>query len=256
MLDLKAELELAERAARAAGSILSERFGQSQSILESLGKDIKLEGDRQAEDAILEVLSAHDHPVLGEESGGADPFSVDGPVWVVDPLDGTFNYSRGSDLCCVSVGLWSNREPVLGVVHAFERNETYLGIPGEGAWLNGTPIYVSEVSEASDAALVTGFPVYRDYASEAVTSFVHKVRVFKKIRMLGTAALSLAFIAAGKADLYHEESIMIWDVAAGLALVRAAGGVIDFTDTEAGNQEPLTVSAGSTPALLLEARKR
>jgi fructose-1,6-bisphosphatase/inositol monophosphatase family enzyme len=189
-------------------------------------RDVKLEADRAAEERILEVLrGASPFEVLAEEGGtrpGSDPDS--GLRWIVDPLDGSMNFLRGIPLCCVSVGLWRCNEPLLGVVYDFNRDEIFTGIVGEGAYLNGNKIRVSQVKESRHATLCTGFPAATDFSADALGRFVAKVQDYKKVRLFGSAALSLAYVAAGRVDAYRERDIRIWDVAAGLALVMAAGG--------------------------------
>ncbi|MGE3309540.1 MAG: inositol monophosphatase [Limisphaerales bacterium] len=219
-------LALAVAAARDAGVLLRERSSTLEGVRGDQGKDLKLQADVRAEETILGRLrAASPHPILSEECGADAGFSRNNEYWVVDPLDGTLNYSRNLPLTCVSIGLWRADEPLLGVVHDFERGEVFAGIVGVGATCNDRPITVSSVTEPSKAVLATGFPSGRDYSDAALLEFCRKVQAFKKVRLLGSAALSLAWIAAGRLDAYAEDDIWIWDVAAGLALVAAAGGV-------------------------------
>lgn len=147
-------------------------------------------------------------------------------TWIVDPLDGSINYSEGIPLSCVSVGLWQNTSPILGVIYDFNRDLLYEGVIGRGAWLNKYPIRVKPYRCSAKAILCTGFPASMDFSKLEMISFITRVKKFRKIRMFGSAALSLAFVASGKVDAYYENNVKIWDVAAGLALVKAAGGVI------------------------------
>jgi myo-inositol-1(or 4)-monophosphatase len=124
----------------------------------------------------------------------------------------------------VSIGLWENSQPVLGVIHDFLEARTYHGVVGQGAWDNNQPMRVSDVKHKANAVLATGFPSGRSYHSDSLGRFVQQVQEYKKLRLLGSAALSLAWVATGKLEAYHEEDIYFWDVAAGLALVQAAGG--------------------------------
>jgi myo-inositol-1(or 4)-monophosphatase len=218
------QLDLAIRAAAAAGKVLCAGFGRPVDVLVEAGKDIKIRSDLEAESRILELLRRESTvPVLTEETG-MHGTSGDGLMWVVDPLDGTLNYSRGLPLCCVSIALWRSREPILGVVYEFLHDRLYAGRVGEGAWCNGVPVRVSSVAETSRAVIATGFPVGTDLGDAALLSFVRRTQQFKKVRLLGSAALSLAHVASGAVDAYTENGIRFWDVAAGLALVRAAGG--------------------------------
>jgi myo-inositol-1(or 4)-monophosphatase len=142
----------------------------------------------------------------------------------VDPLDGTFNFSRGIPLWCVSIGLWIGDRPVLGVIHEPIPGNTYTGIVGRGAWRNGLPIQVSRIAQSARAALATGFPAGRNFSTESLAGFVQQAAEYKKVRLLGSAAVSLTLVAAGLLEAYQEEDIQYWDVAGGLALVEAAGG--------------------------------
>ena len=239
-------LKLAERAARRAGDFLAELPRAEIEQASHFGRDVKLEADRAVEERILDVLLKESpFDVLAEESGmhrgeGSHP----GLRWIVDPLDGSLNFLRGIPLCCVSVGLWREDEPVLGVVYDFNRDEIFTGVVGEGAERNEQGIQVSCVREPAQATLSTGFPAGSDFSAAALGRFVSQVQQYKKVRLLGSAALSLAYVAAGRVDAYREHDIKIWDVAAGLALVRAAGGetvvkstaVLDAFDVYASNE--------------------
>jgi myo-inositol-1(or 4)-monophosphatase len=217
-------LLIASRAAKAAGRKLKQSWHKEKSILDEADRDIKLELDFHTEAIILEVLKeAFPYPILTEETG-----LIKGEEtayrWIVDPLDGSMNFLRGIPLCCTSVALYHNVSPILGVVYDFLRDDLYSGFIGKGAWINDTPLHVSSVAEKAKAVLCTGFPVGTDFSKDAIGEFTRSIREFKKVRLLGTAALSLAFVASGMADAYFERDIKIWDVAAGRALVEAAGG--------------------------------
>ncbi len=215
-------LQTAKEAAMAAGKYLVGETLKAVNIEQD--KDIKLFADKNSEKIIIDLLkSKYDIPVLTEESGELGTVG-DGLYWIVDPIDGTYNYLKGLDLCCVSIALWEGNTPVLGVIYEFKSDKMYSGIVGQGAWCNGEPIRTSQTDTLGKASLATGFPVYRDYSDTSLVRFTDSVKCFKKIRMFGTAATSIAFVAAGKVDVYIEEDIMLWDVAAGVALVLAAGG--------------------------------
>jgi len=220
------EIELAKQAAISAGQILLKRSNVHIDSVE--GKDIKLSSDKQAEAAIMDVLKKSSYSILSEEMGlytGANGEYR----WIIDPLDGTANYYRGLDeLCCVSIALWKGDEPILGVINRFATSELYVGIVGEGAWKNDIHISTSRIRNVGKAVLSTGFPVKRDYSTDSLNKFVKSVQCFKKIRMLGTAAIMGTFVAEGKIDSYVEEEIMLWDIAASSAIVKAAGGCNDI----------------------------
>lgn len=221
------ELKLAREAAAAARQYLVAGHARSLEVRSNLGKDLKLRADVEAERAIFDRLRAGSaHRILSEEQGADDGLSADQTFWVVDPLDGTVNYSRGLPLACVSIALWRGDQPVLGVIHDLATDTCFSGEVGCGAWCNGAPMSVSQVGEPAQGILTTGFPSSRDHGDASLMAFVRGVQGFKKVRLLGSAALSLAWVAMGRVDAYREDDIWLWDVAAGLALVQAAGGEI------------------------------
>jgi myo-inositol-1(or 4)-monophosphatase len=237
-------MSLAVEAAREAGQFLL-AAGGTGAVVEDLARDIKLAVDRDAEECIVKILRQHsDFGMLTEEQGLlAGRGGSSGIRWIIDPLDGSLNFLKGIPFCCVSIALWQEQEPLLGVVYDFHREEVFTGTVGDGARLNGKPIQASSTREIGKAILCTGFPAGTDFAPEALLKLVEQVRHYKKVRLLGSAALSLAYVAAGRADAYFERDIKLWDVGAGLALVRAAGGVTAWTDSPVANA--VTVYAGN-----------
>jgi len=223
-------LDIAVTAAKQAGIILRKHFTLNAGVASDKGRDIKTEADKAADAAILKVLSPTGYSILSEESDNKSLSGLDAHCWIIDPLDGTFNFVRGFPACCVSVALWKNRNPLLGVIYDFANDRLYSGIVGEGAFCNGLSLQVSSINSCAQAVLASGFPTSRDFSDNALLKTIRRIQKFKKIRMIGSAALSLAYVSAGIVDAYHEEDIWLWDVAAGLALVRAAGG--DFTISE------------------------
>jgi myo-inositol-1(or 4)-monophosphatase len=228
------ELDLAARASNAAAAFLREAFHRDKRVRAEEGRDIKLQADLDAESRILDVLRETGFAVLAEESGESGPLDGDAPVWVVDPLDGTMNFKHGIPLCCVSIALSVAGRPVLGVIEDFTRGECFRGIVGRAAWLNNEPMRVSDATDPARAILVTGFPTKFDVHGDALGLFMQNARRFKKVRMLGSAALMMAYVAAGRVDAYAEDDIMYWDIAAGAALVEAAGGWADVQPAQAG----------------------
>lgn len=241
------ERRLACRAVRAAGSRLRQAVG-SPKVLTSIERDIKLQADLEMDSLIREVLDPSGYPLLSEEAP-PEVFNQEAPYWVVDPLDGSFNHSRGIPLCCMSVALVENQTPCLGVVYDYIRDELFWGIPGECACRNESPMSVSTSVDSRSAVLATGFPIATDYSDQGLYRYIRRVQAFKKVRLFGSAALSLAWVACGQLDAYYEDSIKLWDVAGGIALVRAAGGRVE---TEPSGRAPFaySVAAASTPELL------
>lgn len=215
------ELEVAKLAChKAGGFLLNLREKKINSISR---KDIKLQADLDSEKIICEILSnAFSYPILSEESYKINEEQKKDIHWVVDPLDGSLNFSQDIPLCCISIGLYKNDKPILGVIYDFNRDEMFSGVVGIGAWLNSEKIIVpKKIKEKNQAVLATGFSSYMNYGREELSKFISYIQEFKKIRLLGSAALSLAYVACGRIDAYYEKDIAIWDIAAGLALINS-----------------------------------
>ena len=222
--DFSRELLLAKKAARKAGLFLKENKCNLNNVIFSSNKDIKLNADIEAEKMIKEIISKESIiPMLAEESG-ISKNQISDKIWVIDPLDGTSNYSRGIPCCCVSIGLISDLNPILGVIYDFNNNELYEGSINKSACLNDKEISVSNVKKSNEGILITGLPNATDYSNESMSEMIKNFQNWRKVRMLGSAAIASAYIASGKADLYMEKKSYIWDVAAGAAIVNAAGG--------------------------------
>jgi myo-inositol-1(or 4)-monophosphatase len=234
-MQLDAMLDVAVDAARGAAELLRAEYGNDAEVRSADGHDIKTQADIAAEAYIVDRIAPSGFPVLAEESAGMSSPNLSGMHWVVDPLDGTFNFYRGFDVCGVSVALCDGASPLLGVVVDIASGRLYHGSLASGAWLDNEPISVSAISTTAQAVLATGFPTARNYEASSLTNFVGQVQAYKKIRMIGSAALSLAFVASGVFDAYVEEDIMVWDVAAGLALVAAAGGSVRMEPGRSAN---------------------
>ncbi len=230
-------LNIAVNTAVDAAKIFKNNKSQYQHVEHDLSRDVKVLADKKLEAEIISQLSeTSPYPVLSEESGIHEGKETNSEYrWIVDPLDGSLNFSRGIPINCISIAFWKGFEPVLGVIYDFNRNEIFSGIVGEGAWLNEKPIAVSNINETSKAVLCTGFPVSTDFSESSLLNFCHKIKDYKKVRLLGSAALSLAYVACGRADTYMENHIKLWDVAAGIAIVSGAGGKVDYAATDKEN---------------------
>lgn len=236
-MDFFSLIKLAEITARNAGKCLLDAYSSNSVVLSDCGKDIKTEADKAAEATVLKALQSTGYAILSEESGLSNtdknfPTICESslPIWIIDPLDGTYNFTRGFPMCCVSIALWQGLNPVLGVIYDFASGKIYSGIVDNGASCNDEAIQVSRVASHDQAALATGFPSSRDYSNVALEASIRSIQRFKKIRMIGSAALSLAHVSSGNVDAYAEEDIWLWDVAAGLALVKSAGGNFTISD--------------------------
>ena len=228
-LDLQKLCSNAESAARAAGDLLDRSRG-SKIVVEDLRRDIKLNVDVETEDEIIDILSG-DIPILCEENGWIGACAE--TYWIVDGLDGTVNYSREIPLSCVSIALIVNGIPNVGVIYDYVHEEMFTGIVGLGSFLNGVPIQVNDNTDVSKALLLTALSTKLEFSSRSLLEFVQGLDQWRKVRMLGTAALSMAYVAAGRADACQIKNIMFWDVAAGIAIVNAAGGrvVTEFSES-------------------------
>ena len=217
-------INLASKAAKKAGKLITSSKDTLNKINSSIGRDIKLEADTEAEILINEILSKSDINILGEEFGLKDDNPSDNYMWVIDPLDGTANYNRGIPISCVSIALVKNYDPILGVIYDFNNNDVYRGGIYEKSTRNDEAISVSCINEINSGTLMTGLPVNTDYSSRGMKILVEDFRNWKKIRMIGSAAMAAAYVASGRADFYKESGTNLWDIAAGVAIVRAAGG--------------------------------
>ena len=224
------ELKLAKKAALEAGDTLLNKKNYLNKEILSSSRDIKLDADLISENLIKEILLEHSKfPVLAEESGKSKE-SLDEIFWVVDPLDGTANYARGIPLCCISIALIYKSQPVLGVVYDFSNKNIYEGCVESEAKLNGSIIRVSSISAPNKGILLTGLPNNTDYSDSALLKMVKDFRKWRKVRMIGSAAMASCYVASAKADVYKEFGTYLWDVAAGAAIVNAAGGKAEITN--------------------------
>ncbi len=223
-------VNVAVRAARAAGSVILRYMNRLDSIqvIEKHHLDFASEVDRMAEENIVrELKRAYPrHAILAEESGQAG----DGPLtWVIDPLDGTHNYLRGIPHFSVSIALLDHGEPVYGVIYDPLRDELFTASRGDGAFLNDRRLRIGKRESLDGAMLATGFPFRQREQLEPQLAMVRQLLSrAEDLRRSGSAALDLAYTAAGRFDGYFEFGLKPWDIAAGCLLVREAGGT--FTD--------------------------
>jgi myo-inositol-1(or 4)-monophosphatase len=221
-------LELACAAARAAGALERERFGDPGRIeTKSSAIDLVTEVDRAADALLLEFIRK-ERPadaVLTEESGAAQA-GTSGVRWIIDPLDGTTNFAHGVPHFAVSIGIERDGVREFGVVYDPLRDELFSAQRGRGAFLNGRPLRVSRTERLEGALLATGFAysIHRGGRLRNLAHFERFMRRAQAVRRPGSAALDLAYVAAGRFDGYWELDLKPWDVAAGLLLVEEAGG--------------------------------
>ena len=221
-------LAVAKEAALLAGRHLLKRGQSSTKVNENLRHDVKIAADIESEGIILGHLKKKSRFSILSEEKGLSSGDVKEYRWIVDPLDGSLNYLRGIPISCVSIGLWQKEKPILGVVYDFNKDEVFSGIAGQVSRLNGKKLEVSSVSKKEDAVLCSGFPVNMKIDPDNITSFIKTAGSYKKIRYIGSAALSIAYVASGRADAYKEENIMLWDIAGAVPVLLGAGGKIDI----------------------------
>ncbi len=228
-------LNTAIKAARSAGSIIN-RASLDLDLLKVNTKspnDFVTEVDHKAEAIIIETLlgAYPGHGILAEESGSVHGAKDSEFVWIIDPLDGTTNYTHGFPWFCVSIGLETAGDLVAGVIYNPLHDELFTTTRGGGAFCNGHRLRVSMRSPLQNTLLGTGFPY--DCASDPANNFDNFIafqKAARGIRRAGAAALDLAYVAAGRLDGFWELKLKPWDVAAGVLMVREAGGVVSTFD--------------------------
>ena len=236
------EHHIAKKASVSAGELLLNKNLITEIF--SSDKDIKLTADIQAEQSIKNIISAESsYPILAEESGKSVEKLGD-TYWIIDPLDGTANYSRSIPISAVSICLMHQLNPVIGVIYDFNNDHLYEGSIVSDALLNNQKIKVSTVDNSKSGILITGLPNNTDYSDKALIKMIRDFQEWRKVRMLGSAAMAAAFVASGKADAYKEKNSYIWDVAAGAAIVKAAGGYVSLSNQNESFQVDVFFSNG------------
>jgi myo-inositol-1(or 4)-monophosphatase len=225
-------LSAAENAALAAGKLLRENFQSRQRVEMFASHDIKLEIDVLAQELISKLLLEEfpAHALYGEEGIVGD--QSNDHQWIVDPLDGTVNYFYGIPHFCTSIALRLDNQIVVGVIYDPIRDEMWTGQKGEVSKLNRTPIHVSNRADLAEAVISIGLAKTGETIKtnfRLIQQMIHRVR---KCRVLGSAALDMAYVACGRLDVYIETGISLWDIAAGCLLVENAGGSVDLRPRE------------------------
>jgi myo-inositol-1(or 4)-monophosphatase len=238
------DLEVATQAAAAGAAVIAAAFGGT-AALEMKGQfDPVTEVDHAAERAILDVIDRHrpDDAVLAEESGR---IGEAGRRWIIDPMDGTVNFIHGIPQISVAIGLFDGDDGIVGVIHDPLRNEVFAAAKDRGATRNGAPIVVSSTGDLEKAVLATGFPYdHGQYAEAYATTLGAVLARVNGIRRFGSAALDLAWTAAGRYEGYWELGIAPWDQAAGMVILREAGGRITHPDgTPSLPETPMLVAS-------------
>ena len=225
-------LETAIQAAREAGRVLVERLTDEREVRVKGLRDIVTDADMAAEQAVIQTIHARfpDHALLSEEGNNS---SGDAPyTWIVDPLDGTTNYSRRLPIFSVSVGLLHEGQPAAGVVYDPLRDHLFAAERGRGATLNGKPLRVSAFDRVDHAMIGLDWAHTHQERGETVACLTRIAPACGTVRGLGSAALALCYVAAGWLDAYFNVGLKPWDVAAGALLIEEAGGRV--TDLRGG----------------------
>ena len=247
MGDLSNYLNIALGVVREGAMIFNKNILNYNQLEENIGREVKIRADRELNKILVGELNKLTLFNIVSEEGNENIIHENEYNWILDPLDGSLNYMRGIPMYCISLALWKGFEPVLGVIYDLTKDDIYHGIIGGGAFKNDVKIMVSKISSYSDAVLCTGFPVNFSYTENKIIEFADNVKKYKKIRLFGSASLSLSFVASGITDAYMEENIMIWDVAAGIAIVKAAGGNVIFSKGSVKNSFFVSAANRSLP---------
>ncbi len=247
--DGRSALDVALEATRAAGEIIRGGWNSDRQITFKGRADIVTDIDVAAEKAVLEILTSAfpNFGILAEESqpvAGSSPYR-----WVVDPLDGTRNYAQSIPHFCTIVALADGDDIIAGVVYDPVREETFTAALGQGAFLNGSPISVTETTELSRSLLSFDLGYVDEKAGLAIDLLRSLWPGMYSVRLMGSAGLGVAYAASGRVDLFFHHSLSPWDIAAGLILAQEAGGrVVDRQGNDAGLFTPSVIC--SSPVLI------
>ncbi len=212
-----------------AGEVQMQHFGREMRIDKKGAIDLVTEIDLQIEREFRAMVAERfpTHVVLGEEFSGADErHQVAEFSWVFDPVDGTTNFAHGLPIFCSSLALEVHGQPMVAAIYDPTRRELFTAQRGRGAWLNGAPLRVSSADTLMDALLCTGFPyTVQQKPEELIGLFGHFLAISRAVRRLGSAAIDLCYVAAGRLDGFWEQRLNPWDISAGALIVQEAGGV-------------------------------
>lgn len=217
-------LQTASEAAQRAGRMIAERYPGGRSITVKGFRDLVTDADVAAEEVIIDLIQARfpDHTIVSEEAGGSETRSD--YTWIVDPLDGTTNYTHHHPVFAVSIGVLKGGEPLIGVIYDPLRDHTFVAEQGCGARLNDKPIHVSRTARLENALVGLDWG-HSNEVRERILLFLHRiVPKCDTLRVLGSATLALAYVAAGWLDAYFHIGLKPWDTAAGILIITEAGG--------------------------------
>ena len=241
------DLELATYAALEAGKLLRKHFGSDAVVDEACHHDIKLALDKESQKLIEDILlgARPGDALYGEEGMGGNPDSD--REWIVDPIDGTVNFYYGIPHFCVSIALREKGEVTVGVIHDPIVGETWTVEKGGVPMLDGKPISVSKRTKLEECALFVGCGKDEEALRTGLERFRKASLKARKMRMMGSAALGMAYIASGRLDGYIESRISLWDIAAGKLLVESAGGKVDLEPAKDADAWAIVATNGKIP---------
>jgi len=243
-IDLDTIADVAMSSAGAATKILRKGFeGVYKVFSKGEQHDLVTEIDLAVDKAIIEKIHAAfpDHNILSEESG-SEIRNLDAPTWVIDPLDGTFNFVHKIPYFATSIGVWHNNEVLFGIVSIPMTNELFWAKKGFGAFVNDMPIYVSQTDVLTDCVLATGIPYYEaGQITPTVEVFSKMLALGCPIRAFGSCAIDLCYLAAGRLDGYWMPKVYPWDMLGAFCIIREAGGMLSLYN--GGAYKELLVSA-------------
>ncbi len=219
---------LAIEAAHQAGKLLRDNFRHGHAFaLKSGFRDLVTQFDRHAEEIIVSLIRKHfpEHSILTEE-GSVRPTDTAPYRWIIDPIDGTTNFAHGFPFFAISIALYSQDDALVGVVYNPIHDELFVGEAGRGAQLNGQPIRVSQIETLHESLVMTGFPYDERLIPQHLAWWERFAKKAQTLRRLGSSALALSYLAAGRADGYWELDLKPWDMAAAVLIVREAGGTV------------------------------
>ena len=245
-MDLNHLKDVAVAAAFQAGTHIRSKLGRIGPAARKGAIDLVTEADHGAEERIVTVIRSQfaDHAILAEERGREQ--GRPDRLWIVDPLDGTTNFAHGVKSCCVSIAFAADEQIQVGVILDPFADELFVALRDRGAWLNGRPIGVSSVGRLTDSLLVTGFPYnVREIMEVTMTRFARCLEASQGIRRLGSAALDLCHVAAGRFEAFWEQNLKPWDTAAGMLIVTEAGGRVSNLDNQDFNPDMNTIVASN-----------
>ena len=237
-------LETAVSAAKEAGELLHKNFHQDKNVDEAQHHDIKLELDRKAQDLIFERISSQfpNHALYGEEGIGGNQDSE--YQWIVDPIDGTVNFFYGIPHFCVSIAMRKGEEILVGVIYDPMTNELWTAEKGGAVLLNNQPLAVSNRSKLEEAIVFIGCGKDEEAPKIGLERFRKASLRCRKMRMMGSAALGMAYTASGRLDAYVESRISLWDIAAGKLILEMAGGACEL-QAHPDNSEVYAIKASN-----------